>query len=113
MSEDEGSAINGGDLGWFARGIMVPEFEEAVFALESGQITEGLIQTSYGFHIIKSEGKRQSRDVEAYFSEVFDGAEIEMALDIHNPFEQTVPTQPQIEEVSDITTDSPMVEVQE
>jgi foldase protein PrsA len=111
VSEDQGSAINGGELGWFARGVMVPEFEEAAFALEPGAVTESLVQTQYGFHIIKSEGKRQARDVEAYFSEVFDGAQIEMTLDIANPFEQTVPTQPEVEGVSE-GADELNVEVQ-
>jgi peptidyl-prolyl cis-trans isomerase D len=105
LSEDPGSATNGGDLGWFARGVMVPEFEEAVFALEPGKITENLVQTSYGFHIIKSEGKRQARDVEAYFSEVFDSAEIEMTLDIANPFAQPELVQPQGDVVPEGTTE--------
>ncbi len=105
LSEDPGSATNGGDLGWFARGVMVPEFEEAAFALEPGKITENLVQTSYGFHIIKSEGKRQARDVEAYFSEVFDGAEIEMTLDIANPFAQPELVQPQGDAVPEGTTE--------
>ncbi len=52
FSLDEGSAINGGDLGWFSRGQMVPEFEEAAFSLEVGEISEG-IQTDFGFHIIQ------------------------------------------------------------
>ena len=51
-SEDEGSAPNGGDLGYFKKGVMVPEFENAAFGLEKGQISE-LVQSQFGYHIIK------------------------------------------------------------
>jgi peptidyl-prolyl cis-trans isomerase SurA len=50
-SQDQGSAMNGGDLGWFGRGQMVPEFEKAVFEAKIGQVTE--TDTRYGRHIIK------------------------------------------------------------
>ncbi len=50
-STDTGSAKKDGDLGWFAKGSMVQEFEDAAFSLEVGQRT-GIVQTSYGYHII-------------------------------------------------------------
>ncbi|NTW50256.1 MAG: peptidylprolyl isomerase, partial [Chlorobiales bacterium] len=52
VSEDPGSAQNGGDLGWFGKGRMVKEFEEAVFKAKPGDIL-GPIQTQFGVHIIK------------------------------------------------------------
>lgn len=51
-SADPGSAQNGGDLGWFGRGRMVKEFEEAAFRGRVGEVV-GPVRTSYGFHIIK------------------------------------------------------------
>ena len=52
LSEDTGSKGGGGDLGWFPKGAMVPEFEEAAFSLEVGE-TSGLVQSDYGYHIIE------------------------------------------------------------
>lgn len=53
-SKDTGSVSTGGDLGYFARGVMVAEFEEAAFTLPVGAISDP-VQSSFGFHIIKVE----------------------------------------------------------
>ncbi|MEM9343192.1 MAG: peptidylprolyl isomerase [Pseudomonadota bacterium] len=52
------SGPNGGDLGWFGRGMMVPEFEEAVLALEPGGIS-GPVQTQFGWHLVKLNEVRE------------------------------------------------------
>jgi peptidyl-prolyl cis-trans isomerase D len=54
LSQDEGSKPTGGDLGWFARGQMVPEFEQATFALSPGGVSQP-VRSQFGYHIIKLE----------------------------------------------------------
>lgn len=52
------SAAQGGDLGWFQAGQMVPEFSEAAFALEPGAYTKDPVQSQFGWHVILLEDKR-------------------------------------------------------
>jgi peptidyl-prolyl cis-trans isomerase D len=57
-SEDKGSATQGGDLGCFPRGQMVPEFDNAAFSLSAGQ-TSDLVKSPFGFHIIRAVSHRE------------------------------------------------------
>jgi len=65
-SIDRGSAVRGGDLGWFGRGVMVDVFEEAAFALEPGQLSEP-VESMFGYHIILVEDRQEA--VEAALGE--------------------------------------------
>ncbi len=58
-SEDPGSAQNGGDLGCFGPGRMVPQFDDAVFAMQPGQISD-LVKTSFGYHIIRLASRKEA-----------------------------------------------------
>jgi len=56
-SDDRGSSVRGGELGWFGKGMMVKEFEEAAFGLKKGEISAP-IRTQYGWHIVYKEDER-------------------------------------------------------
>jgi peptidyl-prolyl cis-trans isomerase C len=62
FSQDPGSAPNGGDLGFFSKGQMVPAFEQAAFGLKPGQ-TSGVVETPFGYHIIRVSETKAGRDL--------------------------------------------------
>ena len=58
----DGSAAQGGDLGFFPRGQMVPEFDQVAFSLPVGQVS-GIVTTQFGYHILKVTDKKPARTV--------------------------------------------------
>jgi peptidyl-prolyl cis-trans isomerase SurA len=67
-SEDTSSATLGGDLGWSKPGTMVPEFEQAMDALEPGELSK-VIRTNFGYHIIEVLGRRSHDDADEMIQE--------------------------------------------
>ena len=100
-SSDETNKDNGGDLGWFALGMMVQPFEEAAFALEVGEISDP-VQTDFGWHILQALGKEQMPIDEAAlenlrnqaFSEWLIEKRLEYELEINEDWISFVPSEP-------------------
>ena len=71
------SSKNGGSLGYFSKGEMVPAFEKAAFDMKVGEITDKPVKTDYGYHIIKVEDKKESGT--ASFKDVKDNIKQQLA----------------------------------
>jgi len=82
-STDPGSKDNGGDLGTFGRGQMVPEFENAVFALKPGEISD-IVKSDYGYHIIKltdrNQGTRTYEEVKESIASILVSQEVDRKI---------------------------------
>jgi len=103
LSQDTGSAVNGGDLGWFGAGAMVPEFEAAAFALEkSGDYTLTPVKSDFGYHIIQLIAK-QDRPLSAdqydaaknkVFSDWLTAARDTYGVETFDIWKEHIPTDP-------------------
>lgn len=62
-SIDKGSGAQGGDLGWFEQGKMVPEFSKAAFSMGKGTISNSPVKSQFGYHIIYKEDARESKPI--------------------------------------------------
>jgi parvulin-like peptidyl-prolyl isomerase len=103
VSTDTGSAANGGDLGWFGRGRMVPEFEEVAFDLEIGEISDP-VQSDFGWHIIIKTGQEvrpiddttYNQMKQTVFNEWLTNLRIEMNIETDDTWGKVYPETPVI-----------------
>jgi hypothetical protein len=94
FSEDPGSKDKGGLYENVRKGQFVPEFEAAALALEPGQVAQQLVETKYGFHIIKLEKKGTAEGGNAEQTPVFDARHILISTMVTDPENPTSPPQP-------------------
>lgn len=94
FSEDPGSKDKGGLYEGVTQGAFVPEFENAALALEPGQIAPGLVESKFGYHIIKLEKKGEAKNPDGEMKPTFDARHILIGTGVKNPENPAAPAVP-------------------
>ncbi len=94
-STDKGSAAQGGDLGYFAKGAMVPAFAKAAFAAKKNEVVAKPVKTEFGWHVIKVEDRRKAKPVP--FERVEGQIKAQIADDLANKYVEGLKKKAKIE----------------
>lgn len=108
FSEDPGSAVQGGDLGFVMRGELVREFEEVAFLLEPGEIS-GFVRTEYGYHLIKMIERQGERVHVSHILRTVIGTEADEARIIEsiNELRERILAGESFEEIAKVYSEDP------
>ncbi|MFZ5885816.1 MAG: peptidylprolyl isomerase [Chloroflexota bacterium] len=106
FSKDTGSGAQGGDLGWFGRGVMVPEFENAAFSQPIGEIGEP-VKTQFGYHIIQVLDRRElpltpsqlENNRQKAFTDWLDAAKAAAQITTYDTWRQHIPPMPDFQPI--------------
>lgn len=107
---EDSTGERGGDLGWFGKGEMVPEFEQAAYSLKKGEVYPTLVESVYGYHLVRLDDRKTEKvknekgqtvsvervrasqvlfrftDLLSYLEKAAKNGKIKLYLNIHNPF---------------------------